>query len=388
MATRRADGPDDVPCTQDPEEREAAQGDPARAGRLPHQGHGRPRARGRACGPRTAGWTTSTAPASSWPATSTGRDVAELARGAARRGRARRSASAGSRVLRVTTDGDHDGPGHPGAGRPASSASARPPPTTSCSSPGRGGGYACPAIEPEEPGRGPRAVPRHHQRPRGRHRGVRLRGGHRLVAARRDRPGVAVAGRAWTATRRPSTSPTSTRTPGTGPSSPASSAPRPRPRRSGSRASCRLGGAVYESEIVVQLGEALEPTPGHHLAVGRLPDARRGAAAELRGLLGAAAAPPEGHGPGRRGGQRRAPQAVLAGGLPVVGLGRCHRRGRRACRLLQLRQLGRRLRPRLRPGQRLPDRHLLLPRAAERRREARVHRASPGGAVRRSRRRW
>ena len=71
-------------------------------------------------------------------------------------------------------------------------------------------------------------------------------------------PATAVARRAWTATPRRSTSTTSTRTPGTARSSPASSAPRPRRRRSAWRASCRLGGAAYESDMVVQLGEALE----------------------------------------------------------------------------------------------------------------------------------
>ena len=259
-------------CTGPTPRARTPQGDPARAGRLPHRGHGRTGQRRRGLDRGRPRSSTSTAPATCSAATSTGREVAELL-GAQRVADERDPAAA--RADRAAGDHRrrHRRPGRPGASRPRArrrQGHARPHPVRH---PRRGRRLVCPATEPEEPGTDPAPYPRDHQRRRRRHRGVRLRGGHRLVAARGDRPGVAVAGRRRRRPRDHRPRSTSTRTPGTGPSSPASSAPRPRPRE------IRVEGFLPTRRRRLRVRDrgparrGAGPGPGHHLAVA--PAARR-----------------------------------------------------------------------------------------------------------------
>ncbi len=291
-------------------------------------------------------------------------DVATLARGGAGRGRARQQRQRGLTVLRVHRRRPRR-PGRPRAIDDRSSASARPPRPHPVRHAGRGREALSRRSSRRSPARTPRRTPPSPATPGPAQRcsspSWTPAGGLRAAPTPPPRGWPP----AWTATPRRSTPPTSTRTPGTGPSSPASSAPRPPPRRSAWRASCRSAARSTSPTSSSSSARPSSTSPDIISLSAGCPDARRAAAAGLRGLLGAAAAPPEGHRAGRGGGQRRAPAAVLAGGLPVGRLGRVPSTGTgESRRLLQLRQLGRRLRARHRPGQRLPDRHVLLPRAA------------------------
>ena len=128
-------------------------------------------------------------------------------------------------------------------------------------SPGGGGGSTCPAVEPQETGLKEPWPP---EAPQGKGSdGERGGGRHRLVPAGGRRPAYPVARRASTATTS-STAPTCARTPATAPSSRAWCAAGLRRPRSSSRDSPSAGlggGGVLESDLVVQLEEALAHDP-------------------------------------------------------------------------------------------------------------------------------
>ncbi len=123
------------------------------------------------------------------------------------------------------------------------------------------------------------------------------------------------------------------------------------------------GGGILESDLVVQLEEALDARPAGHQPVGRLPHPPRPALDRARDLLPHPAAQARLR-PRGRGRQRLLVRAVLARGLRLGGRRRLARPRRPGVGLLQLRRVRRRLRPRPQPGQRLPRRHLRVPRDA------------------------
>ena len=127
------------------------------------------------------------------------------------------------------------------------------------------------------------------------------------------------------ATKRRSTPTTSTRMPGTAPSSPAWSGARHGRLRSGWRASSQRRGDLRVRDHQAALRCAGARTR-HHQPVRRHDHARQPTVTRVRGVPRQLPEPAEGHRAGGRRRQRRHPAAVLAGGLPVGGLGGSGRR--------------------------------------------------------------
>ena len=279
------------------------------------------------CGPRTVGSTTSTDRASCWPATSTGpRSPTSSGRSVSRT-----SASSGSgacTVLQVTTDGDTTVPDVlERVDRELGLGKATPDHILFVTP---GGGYACPATEPEEPGRIPRRTPASPSD---------LGAGTEVFVSvvdtgwwppRGDRPRHPVARRG---DGDPETIDLNNIHPYAGHGTfiagvVRSQAPAAEIRVEGF---LPLGGAVYESEIVVQLGEALALAPRHHLALRRLPHPRRACRCSASRCSGSSACATEGHGAGGRGRQRRR-TGCRSGRRPSRGRSRSVRSTRTAAR--------------------------------------------------------